>query len=85
MLLAKLALERRLQGHGLGSELLVVALRTIVEAARRVGGRFVVVDAIDAAAVRFYEHHDFVAVPNNRSRLIRKLSTVARALDMPWP
>ena len=85
VLLAKLALDRRLHGQRLGSELLVVALRTIVEAARRVGGRFVVVDDIDEAAVRFYEHHEFVGIPDNPSRLVRKLSTIARALDLPWP
>jgi hypothetical protein len=50
ILLAKLALDRSLQGQGLGSELMVVALETIVVAARLAGGRYVVVDAIDAAA-----------------------------------
>lgn len=85
VLLAKLALDRRVQGQGLGSELLVVALRTITDAARRVGGRFVVVDAIDESAVGFYEHHEFTAVPGHPGRLIRKLSTIARALDEPWP
>lgn len=85
VLLAKLALDRQLQGQGLGGELLVVALRTIVDAARRVGGRFVLVDAIDEEAQRFYEHHDFVAVPENPNRLARKLSAIASALGLPWP
>ena len=85
VLLAKLALDRRLQGQGLGSELLVVALTTIVDAARRVGGKMVVVDAIDAAAARFYDHHEFVPIPGNPDRLVRKLSTIARAFDLPWP
>lgn len=85
VLLAKLALDRRVQGRRLGSELLVVSLRTITDAARRVGGRFVVVDAIDESAAKFYEHHEFVAVPGPRRRLIRKLSTIARALGEPWP
>lgn len=85
VLLAKLALDRALQGQGLGAELLVIALETIVEAARRVGGKFVVVDAIDDAAVAFYEHHDFVAMPLRPRRLVRKLSTIAKALDLAWP
>jgi GNAT superfamily N-acetyltransferase len=85
VLLAKLALDPELQGHGLRSELLVVALGVIVEAARRVGGKVVVVDAIDAAAARFYEHHEFAPIPGNPYRLVRKLSTIARALDLPWP
>jgi GNAT superfamily N-acetyltransferase len=85
VLLAKLALDRRLQGQGLGSELLVAALTTIVRAAQRVGGKMVVVDAIDDTAARFYLHHEFIPIPDNPRRLVRKLSTIARALDLPWP
>ena len=85
VLLAKLALDRRLHGQGLGSELLVVALGTIVHAARRVGGRFVVVDAIDDSAAAFYSYHEFIAVPSDPHRFVRKLSTVAKALGQPWP
>lgn len=85
VLLAKLALDRRLQGQGLGSELLVAALTTIVRAAQRVGGKMVVVDAIDDTAARFCLHHEFIPIPDNPRRLVRKLSTIARALDLPWP
>ena len=85
ILLAKFALDRRVQGCGLGRELLVLALTVIVEAARAAGGKVVVVDAIDEAAASFYEHHDFIAVPTNPHRLVQKLSTVAAALDLPWP
>jgi predicted N-acetyltransferase YhbS len=85
VLLAKLALDRSVQGQGLGSELLVVALETIVEAARRAGGKVVVVDAIDDDAAAFYERHDFVSTPSGPHRLVRKLSTIAKALELPWP
>ena len=84
ILLAKLALDRRVQGRGLGRELLVLALTTIVDAARAAGGKVVVVDAIDQDA-SFYEHHDFIAVPANSHRFVQKLSTIAAALDLPWP
>jgi hypothetical protein len=53
ILLAKLALNRSLQGRGLGAELLVLALSKIVDAARAAGGKLVVVDAIDEAAAPF--------------------------------
>jgi hypothetical protein len=56
---AKLALSEQFHGHGLGVELLVRALNTIVESARVAGGKLVVVDAIDAEAAAFYRHHDF--------------------------
>ncbi|MFL5799137.1 MAG: GNAT family N-acetyltransferase [Actinomycetota bacterium] len=85
ILLAKLALDRRVQGLGLGSELLVRALERIVELARLVGGKLVVVDAIDEAAARFYERHDFDVVEGNPSRLVKKLSTVAAVVGLPWP
>jgi len=84
VLLGKLALDQRLHGQRLGSELLVVALTMIVGAARQVGGKFVVVDAIDDDARRFYLRHEFVAIPDNPHRLVRKLSTIALALDLPW-
>jgi GNAT superfamily N-acetyltransferase len=86
ILLAKLALHKRLHDRGLGAELLVHALATIVAAARSAGGRIVVVDAIDDdAAARFYRAHDFEPTPNDPHRLILKLSTVAKALGLPWP
>jgi len=85
ILLAKLALDRRFHGRGLGSELLIRALGMIVEAGRVAGGKLVVVDAIDDAAAAFYEHHDFEPLPGDRSRLVKKLSTVAKALGRPWP
>jgi GNAT superfamily N-acetyltransferase len=85
ILLAKLALEERSQGTGLGRVLLVRALEKIVEAAKHAGGKLVVVDAIDDEAAKFYEHHGFVPVPGNPHRLVMKMSTVARELGVPWP
>lgn len=85
ILLAKLALSQHLHGQGLGAELLVRALSTIVEAARVAGGKLVVVDAIDAGAAAFYRHHDFQPLPSRPDRLVMKLSTAARALGVDWP
>lgn len=85
LLLAKLALDTRLRRQGLGSELLMRALVTIVQAARAAGGRLVVVDAIDEDAAGFYRAHDFQPSPADPKRLILKLSTAARALDLDWP
>jgi len=85
ILLAKLALHERLHGQGLGAELLVHALTTIVTAARSAGGRLVIVGAINDNAAGFYRAHDFEPTPNNPHRLILKLSTVASALRLPWP
>jgi GNAT superfamily N-acetyltransferase len=85
ILLAKLAIDRRLQGQGLGAELLVHAATTVIAAARAAGGRLIVVDAIDDNAASFYRAHDFQPSPADPGRLIMKLSTAARALELPWP
>lgn len=84
ILLAKLTLQKELHGQGLGGELLVHALTTVVVAARSVGGRIVVVDAVDEDAASFYRAHDFHPSPTDPHRLIIKLSTAARALGLTW-
>lgn len=85
ILIAKLALQRTHHGQGLGGELLIRALATTVGAARAAGGKLVVVDAVDDDAARFYRHHDFQAIALDPHRLVQKLSTIAAALDLPWP
>ncbi|MEZ5120728.1 MAG: GNAT family N-acetyltransferase [Solirubrobacterales bacterium] len=79
-LLGRLALDRALRGKGLGSQLLLDALDAIVAAADRGGGRVIVVDATDDAAVAFYEHHNFVRVGDTR-RLAMKIATARNAID----
>jgi len=80
VLLARLALDRSLQGQGLGGELLLDALSRAVQASEIAAARLMVVDAIDDRAAAFYEHHGFVAVPGNRQRLVQKMSDIAAAL-----
>ncbi len=78
-LVARLALDRSLQGQGLGSVALAETLGRVAEVTDVVAARFVVVDAIDDNAVRFYEHHGFRRVPDTL-RLVQRLSDVAAAL-----
>ena len=79
VLLARLALDQVLHGRGLGGALLANALARVVAATDTIEARFVVVDAIDEAAARFYEHHGFLAIPDTR-RLIAKVSDVAAGI-----
>jgi GNAT superfamily N-acetyltransferase len=81
VLLARLALDKTLQGRGLGGVLLADALRRIVIATQTVAARFVVVDAIDDTAHRFYQHYGFRSVPGTR-RLVQKISDIATALEL---
>lgn len=85
ILLAKLALDRSLHGHGHGGALLAAALEVALEAIRKVGGRLIVVDAIDERAARFTLHHGFTPVPGNPARLVMKASVAASSLGVPWP
>jgi GNAT superfamily N-acetyltransferase len=85
VLLAKLAVDRSEQGTGLGRVLMVRALTHIVRTARAAGGKVVVVDAVDKKAASFYEHHNFVPTPRDPLRLVMKLSTAAKELELPWP
>jgi GNAT superfamily N-acetyltransferase len=61
-ILARLAVDRRDQGEGLGAALLDDALRRVRRAAEDVAVRAVVVHAIDAGATRFYERFGFRAL-----------------------
>lgn len=79
-LLARLAVDADHQGGGLGGLLLAEALRKAVAAGDAAAARLVVVDAIDDAAVRFYVHHGFLAVPEHPGRLYRRIKDVRASL-----
>jgi len=63
MLLARLAVDTSLQGQRIGKALLKQALLKIDEAADIIGGRAVLVHAIDQEAEEFYRHHGFEPSP----------------------
>ncbi len=62
-----------------GTQLLVEALRRIVEAARVDGGRVVIVDADNEGLLGFYQGHGFLPTGVDPLRLYMKVAT-ARAL-----
>jgi GNAT superfamily N-acetyltransferase len=76
VLLARLALDKRLHGQRLGGVLLADALERVCEAVQAVAARFVLVDAIDEEAARFYEHFKFKRIPGD-ARLFRKVSDIS--------
>jgi GNAT superfamily N-acetyltransferase len=85
ILLARLALDRRLHGEGFGAQLLVDALGRAVDAVRLAGGRFIVVDALHERAAAFYVRFGFQKVPEMPLRLVMRASDAAAALGLPWP
>ncbi|GAB7007360.1 GNAT family N-acetyltransferase [Nocardioides sp. AN3] len=78
-LVAQLAIDRTLQGTGMGGELLRDALETIIAAADSVGGRLVVVDAVDERALGFYQRYGFIRIGKSL-RLYMKISRIASSL-----
>lgn len=81
VLLARLAVDRREQGSGLGGTLLAEALRKAVAAGDAVAARLVVVDAVDDNAARFYRRYGFIPAPEHPLRLYRRMKDVARSFD----
>ena len=81
ILIARLAVDVRCQGQRLGSRLLSEALRRAVAASDAAAARLVVVDAIDEAAVGFYQRWGFIDAPDNPRLLYRKMSDVRASLD----
>jgi GNAT superfamily N-acetyltransferase len=81
-LLARLALDVELHGHGLGTQLLVDAISRMAGAAEISSGRLIVVDAIGDGAAAFYRKHDFVPVKGNPRRLILKIATARKAMGV---
>ena len=79
LLLARLALDRSEQGHGLGADLLQDALIRAIAGARQYGARAVIVDAIDDRAATFYIRHGFLPLAGRR--LYRRVTDIDRALQ----
>jgi GNAT superfamily N-acetyltransferase len=55
IILARLGVDARDQGRGLGQDLLSDAMRRSLQAARIIGARALLIHALDADAARFYE------------------------------
>jgi GNAT superfamily N-acetyltransferase len=79
VLLARLAVDRRVQGQGIGGAVLADAMSRVLEATAIVAARFVLIDALHEQAASFYEHHGFTRIPDSL-RLIQKISDIAAAL-----
>lgn len=88
VLLARLAIDHRHQGRGLGALLLTEALRKALAAGESAAARLVVVDAIDEQAADFYRHHGFITAPEHPLRLYRRIKDVRASLkstELPAP
>ena len=80
MLLARLAVDRRWHGHGVGKALLKDAMLRTLQAADIAGIRAIAVHAKDDEARRFYEKFDFIPSPTDPMHLFVLLKDVRRAV-----
>ena len=78
--IARLAVDRTLQGQGLGTRLLVDALKRILTVSADIGIKVVLVDAKNEAARQFYRHYGFVELRDAPLTLFLPLDTVGRAV-----
>ena len=78
VLVGRLAVDRPFQGHGLGPMLLADAAARTIQS--DIGAHFIVVDAINEVAGRFYHHLGFRYIPDNPKRLFIPLKTLAKLL-----
>jgi GNAT superfamily N-acetyltransferase len=75
MVLARLAVDQRLQGRQVGGALLKDALRRAAAVAHNVGVRALLVHALNEHARQFYIHYGFMASPVNPMTLMLALHT----------
>jgi len=80
LLLGQLATDLKWAGRGVGTALLADALRRIVRAADLVGGRALVVKAIDVEAAEFWRRPGFQPSRDDEMILFRALADIARAI-----
>ncbi|CAN5688403.1 hypothetical protein BH10CYA1_BH10CYA1_03930 [soil metagenome] len=82
IILARLAVDRSMQGKGLGNKgLLKDALYRAYSASQLAGLRAFVVHAKNDEAKAFYEQHDFELLPENPLHLYRLISDIRRELE----
>lgn len=79
MLLARLAVGKDWQGHGLGAGLLKDAMRRTLQAADIAGIRAFAVHAKDETARAFYEHFGFIPSPTDPLHLYLLIKDIRRA------
>jgi GNAT superfamily N-acetyltransferase len=78
--LARLGVDRRFQGQGLGGQLLLAAGRRCVLAAAEVGGVALVIDAKNESVAEWYRGFGAVRLADAALTLMLPLSTIEAAL-----
>jgi GNAT superfamily N-acetyltransferase len=80
LLLGQLAADRNWIGKGIGSGLLKHALQRCVTAAGLIGGRALIVNAIDGEAADFWKRRGFIPSKDDPLILFRSIGDIAASL-----
>ena len=80
LLLGQLATDLRWTGKGIGTGLLRHALQRCVTAARLIGGRAVIVNAVDAEAAEFWRRWGFLPSRDDSLVLFRSIADIAASI-----
>ena len=78
--LARLAVDRRMQGQGLGSQLFLAAGRRCLLAAAEVGGVALLIDAKNDRVAAWYSSYGAMPLADARLSLLMPLATIEAAL-----
>lgn len=77
LLLGQLAVDRRWGGQGIGTALVAHALQRCVAAAGLIGGRALIVNAIDGDAAAFWKRRGFITSKDDPLVLFRSIADIA--------
>jgi GNAT superfamily N-acetyltransferase len=80
LLLGQLATDQNWAGKGIGTGLLKHALQRCVTAAGLIGGRALIVNAVDTAAATFWGRRGFIPSKDDPLVLFRSIADIATSL-----
>lgn len=83
LLLGQLATDEKWVGKGIGTGLLKHALQRCVTAANLIGGRALIVNAVDVDAAAFWRRRGFVASKDDPLVLFRPIADIAASISAP--
>jgi GNAT superfamily N-acetyltransferase len=78
--LARIAVDLRWQGQGLGGQLLAAAVRRCLRAAAEIGGVVLIIDAKNDRAAQWYTGYGAIPLTERPLTLVMSLSTFAAEL-----
>lgn len=80
VLLARLAVDQKFKGQGIGAGILKNALLRCLNASKQMGVRAVIVDAKNDAARLFYQHFNFASFPDDANRLFLLIKDIEKMI-----